>query len=211
MFPLFLNMAGRLAVVVGGGPVGRRKANALLEGGAKVRLVCLEPRPADERAALEWLTASYRAHHLDGASVVIAAASADVNRGVVADARAKGIWVNSATDPQEGDFYLPAVVRRGDLVIAVGTRGAVPTLASAVRTLLEAQLDEGFARWVQCLAELRPVVRALIADPERRREAMRRLCESRWLDRLRGEDADQVRAAMLAEVQLLVGGAPGGL
>jgi precorrin-2 dehydrogenase/sirohydrochlorin ferrochelatase len=202
MFPLFLNLTDRLAVVVGGGGVGRRKATSLLAAQARVRLICLEPRPSEETApGLKWLTEPYRDEHLAGAALVFAAATPEVNRCVIADARARGVWVNAADEPQAGDFFVPATVRRGDFIIAIGTGGAAPHLVQAVRQRLETEFDEAFGRWVALLGDLRPVVLTEVSDAEQRRVVFERLCRWEWLDRLRHEDAGLVGAAMRAEIQ----------
>jgi precorrin-2 dehydrogenase/sirohydrochlorin ferrochelatase len=200
MFPVMLDLTGRLAVVVGGGTVGRRKVAALRAAGARVRVVCLEERPPDE-PAVEWIRERYQAVHLDGAAIVFAAAPAEVNREVVRDARSRGIWAMDAAEPTAGDFHTPAVLRRGGLVVAVSTSGASPLLAARIRDRLDATLEPEVAAWVALLAELRPEVLAL--EPGRRRAVFERLCEDAWLERLRGEGVDAVRAAMRGEIGIL--------
>jgi len=204
MFPLLLNLKGRAAVVIGGGAVGRRKAAALLRAEAVVRLICLEPRPSQENApGLEWLQEPYRAGHLDGAVLVFAAASGEVNRQVARDAHDRRIWVNVADDPAACDFMVPATLRRGPLMLAVSTAGTAPALAREMRQLLEAQFDESFGEWVTLLAEVRPLVRAGVTDAARRHALLRRLCSPDWLAHFRRDGRDAVRSAILAEVRAL--------
>ena len=209
LFPLFVDLAGKRVVVVGGGTVGRRKAAAALAAGAVVGVVDPKANPDREgggvcdshplphgRGSPEHIRAPYSPDHLAGAHLVFACATPDVNARVVSDAKARGIWVNAASDPGAGDVFLPAVVTRGDLTIAVGTGGASPALARRIRDKLEAEFDESFAAWVQLLAELRPVVLQTIPDAERRQAVLDALADWPWLDRLRAEGVEAVRAAM---------------
>src|SRR5947199_2969126 len=87
--PIYLDSSRVRAVVVGGGPVGRRKARTLLAAGAAVRVVALEPQPPDvqHESRLEWLTEPYRPDHLDGVRLVYTAAPGEVSEAVHRDAR----------------------------------------------------------------------------------------------------------------------------
>jgi len=205
MLPLYLNVESRRCVVIGGGPVGQRKAQALLDAGARVRVVCLEP-PAMSDPHLEWLTEGYRLGHLDGACLVFTAATAEVNSRVIADAHQRGLWANSASDPSASDFYLPSIIRRGDFVLAVGTTGAAPSLSRKVRERLEAEFDEAFGVWVRLLGELRPQIIANISHDDRRQDLFERLSDCKWLEHLRREGEAATRAAMKQEVRRLADG-----
>src|SRR5512135_3338654 len=100
-YPIELDLCGRTVLVVGLGAVGRRKAAGLLAAGAHV--LGIDPAETDVPAE------PYRPAHLEGISLAIAAASPEVNRQVVIDARELHIWVSSTSDPDEGDFTVPAV------------------------------------------------------------------------------------------------------
>jgi precorrin-2 dehydrogenase/sirohydrochlorin ferrochelatase len=197
VFPVTLNLAGRLAVVVGGGAVGSRKAAAAVAAGAVVRVV--DPA-AIAVGAVQHISEPYRSDHLTGAFLAFACATSEVNAQVVADARTRGVLVNSASDPTAGDFALPSVVRSGELTLAIATGGAAPSLARRIREKLEGEFDAAFADWLRVLAEVRVVVLAEVSDADRRRELLDAFADWPWLARLRAEGAAAVKAAMLAQV-----------
>jgi precorrin-2 dehydrogenase/sirohydrochlorin ferrochelatase len=197
---MLLNLTGKQVVVVGGGAVGLRKLSAILESGAAVRVV--DPRtPLALPPGVSHVAEHYRAEHLDGASLAFACATPEVNSQVVADCRVRGVWVNTASSPTEGDFTLPAVLRRGELTLAVGTGGASPALARRIREKWEAEFDAAFAEWVRVLAEVRAEALVRIADETCRRELLDSLADWNWLARLRAEGAEAVLAAMRSELK----------
>ncbi|HET6575622.1 MAG TPA: NAD(P)-dependent oxidoreductase [Fimbriiglobus sp.] len=195
MLPVLLNLNGRQVVVVGGGSVGRRKAAAARAAGASVRVIDPIPRPGDlSDPGLEWVTAPYRPEHLDGAALAFAAATPAVNAAVVADARARGVWVNSATG--DGDVFLPATLSVGGLTVAVGTGGATPALARRVRDRLAGQFGPAYADWVAVLDRVRRLALDHIDDDAARRDLLDRFADWPWLERIRNEGPDAVFAAM---------------
>lgn len=163
-FPIALNGPRVRALVVGGGSVGTRKALALLEAGASVRVVAPEVSAALTRVEAEnrlaVLRAAYGPDVLGDATLVIAATSSrDVNSLVAADARARGMLVNVADAPDEGDFHSMAVHRRGDLTIAVST-GGVPGAAARIRDTLARRFDERYESALAALHRMRSRLRA---------------------------------------------------
>lgn len=156
-YPIILDLRGRLAVVVGGGGVGRRKVTGLLAAGARVRLVSRDPvPPACWNQPIELHLRPFHPADLDGAVLAFAATGlAEVDQAVLAAAQERGIPVNLATDPALGDFTLPAVLRRGDLQIAVATAGRAPALAAAVRDRLDPGFGPEWALVVEIAARLR--------------------------------------------------------
>jgi precorrin-2 dehydrogenase/sirohydrochlorin ferrochelatase len=96
---------------------------------------------------------------------------------------------------------MPAVVRRGAVVLAVGTGGAAPALAREIRRRLEEQFDDDFGRWAALLTEMRPLAMESVRDAERRRLLFERWSQWEWLERLRRDGAEAVRAALLRELR----------
>ncbi|HZS51337.1 MAG TPA: bifunctional precorrin-2 dehydrogenase/sirohydrochlorin ferrochelatase [Bryobacterales bacterium] len=138
-YPLFLNIQGRTAVVVGGGRVAARKIAGLLEAGARVRVVA--PEISRQVAAHEIERRPYRTGDLKGAVLAFAATdSRDVNHAVAVEAARRRIPVNVADSAAESTFIVPARITRGEMQIAISTGGRNPRLAGQMRRRLEAEL-----------------------------------------------------------------------
>lgn len=133
-FPIVLDLTDVPVLLVGGGNIASRKAGQLLDAGA--RLTVVAPVVHDELAgrAAEVRRRPYERDDIAGHRLVMTATDDPaVNARVAADAREAGIWVNSADDPANCSFILPAVTRRGPVVVAVGTDGSSPALARHLR------------------------------------------------------------------------------
>jgi len=137
-YPIFLNVSGKRAVVVGGGPVAVRKAKGLLEAGARV--VVIAPDLAAE-LPVEWRKRRYRTGDLKGAALAFAATNdRAVNARVRSEANSLGIPVNVADAPEECDFLVPARIRKNGFHVAISTDGRDPAAAAKLRRKLENSL-----------------------------------------------------------------------
>lgn len=164
-YPVNLVVAGRRCVVVGAGRIAARKVDGLLAAGADVRVVA--PRLGDRVRALSdegRITAAERAFEpedLDGAWLATAATDDHaVNHAVYEAGEPRGVWVNSADDPDNCSFTLMSVIRRGDLVVTVGTGGRSPALATWVRERITAEIGPEYETLVELLADARDAMQA---------------------------------------------------
>jgi precorrin-2 dehydrogenase/sirohydrochlorin ferrochelatase len=183
-YPLMLDVSSRLAVIVGGGRVGARKARGLLDAGAtRVRVVSpafCESMPRE----VERVERPYAAGDLDGAALVFAATDRpDVNEAVVRDANRLGILVNRADqdDDAPGDFTTPAALREGELTVTVSAGGS-PALAATVRDGIRSRVDRRWVTMANAMRHLRPRIRDGGLPTERRRAAFRELASDEAMD-----------------------------
>jgi precorrin-2 dehydrogenase/sirohydrochlorin ferrochelatase len=160
-YPVELVVEGRRCLVVGGGRVATVKARGLLECGAPVHVVATVVGP-EVRAlpGVTWDERPYRAGDVEGYWLVITATDdPEVNRAVHDDAVARRIWVNSADDPANCAFILPARMHRGDLSVAISTGGRSPAFATWMRRRLESEIGPEFADLLDIVAEVRTSIR----------------------------------------------------
>ena len=207
-YPALLNLQGRRCVVVGGGEVAERKAKALLDCGAEVVVIAPQANQAigalARQGVLGWLAKPYAASDLAGARLVIAAATPEINAAVAGDARREHIPVNVVDDPAQCDFIVPAVVRRGPVLIAVSSHGTSPALARRLRELIEGQIGPEYGELAELLGRLREDVLALGSEQARRR-IWQEILDSRALELLR----DGKREEAEAEARLCISRARG--
>lgn len=149
MYPLCLNITGRLCVVIGGGLVAERKVRGLLSAGGLVRVVSpvVTSRLSilAEQQAIEWRQKIYSPTDLEGALLAFAATdNTNVQQAVYRDARIARLLINVVDEPHACDFQVPAVVRRGDLILSVATNGISPAVAAMVRRRLEREFGDEY-------------------------------------------------------------------
>lgn len=161
-YPVALALGDKEVLVVGAGPVGARKVAGLAAAGARVRVVATTVSDdLDPELISELQTRPFQPEDVIGAQLVIAATGdRNVDAAVAQAARDRGIWVNAADQPEDCDFVLPAVARRGPVSIAVSTDGRSPALAQRVRDVTGRYLSEDVAHLAEELAVLRRQLRA---------------------------------------------------
>ena len=180
LFPMFMKLAGKRCLVVGAGKVGEPKIGGLIDTGASIRVVAIEAsdtvRQWADAGKIKLELRAFSAGDLDGKFLaVVATASRTLNELIYREAQQRGVLCNVVDVPEYCDFFYPAVVRRGDLQIAISTAGQSPSLAQKLRQQLEQQFGSGYAAWVEQLGETRRLILASDLDKERKLELLHSL------------------------------------
>ncbi len=179
LFPVQLNVRGRVCIIIGAGAVAARKAQSLLECGALVTIIAPDGvdtiRQLADDGHITWRQDAYDAGCLAGAFLMFAATdSRAVNAQAMQDAQAQNILACDVSAPDSSDFVSPSVLRRGGLTLTVSTNGGSPTLAAAVREDLAAQYGPEWEGLTETIGSLRADIQGA-GDERARRQAVRRV------------------------------------
>ena len=203
LYPVNLDLSGRLIVVVGGGTVAERKVRGLLAAEPSVSVRVIAPQLTESLHALaadesiDWRNECYVRGSLSGAFLVYAATdSPALNAEVAAEAKECGMLVNVIDDPDASSFQIPSSVRRGDFLLTASTGGGSPALARAIRMELEQLYPPSFGVWLERAAILRRELQEALPTSSARTEF--------WRMALRPDILNMIRCGELekAEVEL---------
>ncbi|MBE0479438.1 MAG: bifunctional precorrin-2 dehydrogenase/sirohydrochlorin ferrochelatase [Dehalococcoidia bacterium] len=203
-YPLFLNLQDRKCVVVGGGEVAERKVTSLIDHGASVTVISSSLSPGLAKLAAEGKiqvrSRDYRDGDLSGAILAIAATDdSSVNKNVACEGHECGVLTNVVDSPDDCQFIVPAIVRRGDITVAISTGGTSPALARKLRTKLEEFLGPGYSSLAALVSEVRKELKDRNIDvPADRWQDM--LDINLLLNMLRTGDFESARQRLLSDL-----------
>ncbi len=201
-YPVYLDLNGRLAVVIGGGEVALEKVTGLLEAGARVRVVARElvPELAElaARGEIDHRLHDYREGELEGAFLAFSERlGPEVYQRIWREAEERGVPLNVQDETEYCSFIAAALVRRGDLTLAISTAGKAPALAVRLRQQLETHLGTHYGRFLDYAGRLRAPLAERVPEFSRRRDLWYRLVDSDVLELLRRGEESRAQQRMV--------------
>jgi len=205
-YPIYVNLLGQLCVVVGGGKIAEGKVEGLLTAGAKVKIVSPDLtsylRRLSKENVIEHLERTYQTGDLAGAFMVICATDqVEINHKVWQEASANRQLVNVVDDTPRCNFIAPAILRKGDLTLAISTAGKAPALAVRLKERLQEQLGTEYERFLELSGQLREPLARHVPDFETRKALWYELVDSDALNLLAQGD----EPAALETISQIVG------
>jgi siroheme synthase-like protein len=192
-FPVYLNLTGKRVIVIGGGEVAERKVASLTGTGAAITVISPDVTPQllslAKSNAIDWQKRAYAHGDCAGAALVLSATDdPQISCAVWDEATKAGILVNTADQPALCDFIMPAVLRRGELAIAISTGGASPALAATLRERLSELIGPEYEELVDLLSRARPQIQQRFQDERDRKALHYRILDSNLIGLLKRQD-----------------------
>ncbi len=200
-YPVNLDIKNRRCLVVGGGAVGTRKVYTLLECGARVTVVSPEPTPELKKLAaggsIQLNVRPYRSTDVEDMFLVIGATDDEaLNRQISEDSGRARTLCNIADRPEVCNFILPAVVRRGDLVMTISTSGKSPALAKRLRRKLEQQFGQEYADFLQLMGAIRDKLLRQAHEPAAHKDLFNQLIDRDLIGLIKANQKEQINALL---------------
>jgi len=175
LYPIFLKLDNQSCAVFGGGLIAEHKVKTLLSYGAHVTVVSPDLSPGLfalwKNGKIVCHYRNYRPGEIKGYRLVISATNdRDVNRQIFEEAHREGILVNVVDNPPLCDFYVPSIVRRGDLQLAISTTGQAPALAREIRKILENLFNDSYDEAIKIAGHIREHLKQDIPDEKKRKQ-----------------------------------------
>ena len=193
-YPVYIQLHEQPCVVIGGGKIAEGKVEGLLAAGARVAVISpdLTPRlyQLTEQGQISYVSRTYQPGDLTGAFLVISATDqTKINRQVWEEASANRQLVNVVDDTPHCNFIAPAILRKGDLTIAISTAGKAPALAVRLKEQFQKEIGPEYERFLELAGQLREPLAHRIPDFETRKSLWYELVDSDILDLLaRGDE-----------------------
>lgn len=196
-YPIFLELEGKIALVIGGGRVSERKIQTLLSYGASIDIVSKQLtdklKELVEVGKIRHLGEEFREAYLDNAFLVVAATDDKLlNHKVSERARERGLLVNAVDQPGDCNFIVPSVVKRGDLLIAISTSGKSPALSKKIRRGLEGQFGREYETFITLMGRVRKQILSKGFSQKENHRIFHEIVDSEILDALARNDLESV-------------------
>ena len=198
LFPIFLKLKDKLCVIIGGGKVAQRKAQGLIKCGAKIKVVSPTVEDPVKRWAskglLTWYEKKFTAGDLGGAFMAFVATDNHAeNKKAVRICNKKGIIVNVVDKPEQCDFFIPSVVRRKSLAIAISTEGKSPMFARRMCEELEKIITDEYGEFLNILGEQREYIKKEVPDITRRNKIIEQIIYSDIFTQFKSCKTEQIK------------------
>jgi precorrin-2 dehydrogenase/sirohydrochlorin ferrochelatase len=200
-YPVFLDVHDKKALVIGGGLVAERKVETLLDYGASVFIVSRELtsrlKELVEEKKIQYAGPEFHENRLEEIFLVIAATDdAMLNHRVSLSAQERGLLINAVDQPEDCNFIVPSIVRRGDLQVAISTSGKSPALARKIREEMELRFGEEYEKLLLVMGIIREMILSRGLPQEQNKRIFEKIIESDILDAISGKDRERIETIL---------------